>query len=444
VASRLSGWGEVWLFGRLAIVDGFAVFFKVLVGLATVAVLWLSLEAGEIREQDEGRYCALVLAAALGLCLMASAASLLTAYVSIELSSLAARAAMGVRRSGSSFEPPLADVIYGAAASMAMIAGMSWISGFAGSMDYARINQAIFQFAPAGPPVAPVAGALVLGGFGYKVATVVFADGATDERRGGAPTPIVAFVAVAFAAASFALWIRLFYPTLSRPQAGGAWIGPDGLPWRSVVAGLSISAMAAGSLAALVQRDMKRLLGWSSLAHVGTLSMGFVLLDDDALQAMLFYLAAYSVANLGAFGVAASIAGATGRDDIDAYRGLARRRGLASATAATMTIFLVSLAGLPPCVGFLAKLHLGAPVIDREWSVLGAVFLASSVISLFAYGRVVHRMFVRAGEGSEAALTVSRYNGFLVAILAAVTLLFGVYEPPLGDLARRSIHFVQW
>jgi NADH-quinone oxidoreductase subunit N len=442
LASRLSGWGEVWLFGRLAIVDGFAVFFKVLVGLATVAILWLSLESGEIREQEEGRYCALVIAASLGLSLMASAASLLTAYLSIELASLASRAAMR-RPQGGASGPALLDLLSGAAASLAMIAGMSWFSGFAGSSDYASINEAVFQFASANPPAVPFAGALVVGGFGYKVATVAFQDRRPDDPRAGAATPIIAFVAVAFAAGCFAFWIRIFYPTLSRPAAGGAWAVPDGgLPWPRLLLVASIVMMIVGSVASLVQRDARHLLAWSSLAHAGTALVGFASLDDEGLRAMLFYLAASAVANLGAFSVAAAVTRATGRYDIDAYRSLVYRRGFV--LAAAMTLFLLSLAGLPPGVGFLAKLHLGTLAAKQEPHALLAVFLLTSVISLCAYGRVIRRMLLRTGETDAPPVRVNLYNAFLIALLAALTLVFGVYEAPLADLTRRSIHFVQW
>ncbi|MGH7898287.1 MAG: NADH-quinone oxidoreductase subunit N [Candidatus Binatia bacterium] len=439
LAARLSGWGEVWIFGRLAIVDGFAVTLKVLVGLATVAVLWLSLESGEIREREEGRVSSLVLAAALGLYLMASAANLLIAYLSIELASLASRAAMG-GPGREPKDPSFVDLLSGAAASVAMIAGFSWIAGFAG-FDYAAINDAIVRFAPASPPALPLAGALIVAGFSCKVATIAFRDPRPDTSRGGAATPLVAFVAVAFTAGSFALWIRFLDPTISRPGAGGSWIVPEGAAWQPLLLGASMVMMLVGSMAALACRDVRHLLAWSSLAHVGTALVGAASLDDNGLRWLLFYVAASSIANLGAFSVAASVTRATGRYDLAAYRGLVYRRGFVPAAA--MTIFLLSLAGLPPGVGFVAKLRLGSIARDHE-PLLFAVLVGASAVLLGGYARVIRRMLVRTGDESAPPVRMNPYDGFLIALLVALVVAFGVYPTPLTDLVRRSIHFVQW
>ncbi len=440
-ASRLVGIEEGWLFNRMVIVDGFAVFFKLLVGLATVAVLWMSLESKEVRGNQEGEYYGLILCGGLAMYTMASAANLLMAYLSLEFVSLTSYVLTGyLRHNRRSAEASLKYLIYGGVASGAMIYGMSWIFGLTGSMDYAKINEALFSAPPANRLAIFIALVFILVGFGYKIAAVPFHMWAPDAYE-GAPIPVTTFLAVGSKAAGFALLIRFFYPAVSRVAGPGTWAYLDGVSWPQLLLVICMVTMTLGNLAALGQQNVKRLLAYSSIAHAGYVLMGFVLLTDDGLRAMLFYLIAYYLMNLGAFLVVMIVANSTGREDLDGYRGLAWRGGIFPAVA--MAIFLFSLTGVPPFVGFIGKFYLFAAVVKEHFYFLALVGILNSVVSLYYYVRIVRTMFLDFPKGDEPEVEVGGYDGALMGLLAVATVVFGVYWAPLIDLAERSIHFFQ-
>jgi NADH-quinone oxidoreductase subunit N len=437
LAVRQFGAAPGWLFSRNLVLDDFAVFFRVVLGLATVAAVWMSIGSREVRGPNEGEYYVLLLASALGMFLMASAANLLMAYLSLEFVSLTSYSLTGYlrhdRRSG---EAALKYLIFGGVASGAMIYGMSWIYGLAGSMDYVRINAAL---AAGGHPLALfIALMLVFAGFGYKIAAVPFHMWAPDVYT-GAPIPITAFLAVGSKAAGFALLIRFFYPAISQPGDGGTWTYLAGVDWPQVMLIICMVTMTLGNLAALHQDNLKRLLAYSGIAHAGYILMGFVVLSDDGLRAMLFYLVVYYLMNLGAFWVVMAVANATGREDLDGYRGLAWRGGAVPATA--LAIFLFSLTGLPPLAGFIGKFYLFAAVIEAEFYFLALVGVLNSVVSLYYYARVVRTMFLDFPAGDEPTVRLDALNGGAIVLLSFFTLYFGIRFGGLIELASRSARF---
>ena len=441
LAARLVGYGEGWIFHRMLVVDSFAIFFKILIGLATLAVLWMSLDSKEVRGGAEGEYYGLILCSAIAMYTMAAAANLLMAYLALEFVSLTSYILTGYRRHDRrSGEAALKYLIYGGVASGAMIYGMSWIYGIAGSMDFVKIQEAVFAAGDTNQLALFIALVLVLVGVGYKIAAVPFHMWAPDAYE-GAPIPVTTLLAVGSKAAGFALAIRFFYPTISKAGDGGVWQSISGVEWPHLLLVLCMVTMTLGNLAALSQTNLKRLLAYSSIAHAGYTLMGFVLLSDEGLRAMLFYLLAYYVMNLGAFLVVMIVAESTGREDIDGYRGLAWRGGIFPAAA--MALFLFSLAGLPPFVGFIGKFYLFAAVVKSEFYLLAVVGVLNSVVSLYYYARIVRTMFLDFPEGDEAKVTVDAYEGGLVAALACATVVFGLYWSPLIDFAGRSIRFFQ-
>src|SRR6266478_7855266 len=351
---RLSG---AWLFNRMLVFDSFAVFFRALIALAAVVAVWMSIGSEEVRHCDQGEYYALLLASTLGMFLMATSANLLMAYLSLEFVSLTSYVLTGfLKHNRRSQEAALKYLIYGGVASGTMIYGMSWLYGAAGSLDYAYINAALAQ-GTINPLTLFIAILLILAGFGYKIASVPFHMWAPDVYT-GAPIPITAFLSVGSKAAGFAILIRLFYPGLSQAVGGGGSQFLAGVDWPQLMLVICMVTMTLGNLAALNQQNVKRLLAYSSIAHAGYTLMGFVVLNDEGLRAMLFYLVTYYLMNIGGFLVVMIVVNSTGREDIEGFRGLAWRGGAVPAVA--MAIFLFSLAGLPPLV-------LGvywAPVID--------------------------------------------------------------------------------
>jgi len=257
--ARVAQSDGAYLFNRMVVHDQFAVFFKVVFALATLATIWMSLSSKEVQRTYQGEYYGILLSSALGMYFMASATNLLMAYLSLEFVSLTSYVLTGsLRHNRRSGEASLKYLIYGGVASGTMIYGMSWIFGLTGSMDYTAISQALAQGAQ-NPLALFIAIVLVLSGFGYKIAAVPFHMWAPDVYT-GAPIPVTAFLSVGSKAAGFALLLRFFYPGLSSLGEGGRWQALGGADWPQLVLVLCMVTMTLGNLAALQQSNIKRLL----------------------------------------------------------------------------------------------------------------------------------------------------------------------------------------
>jgi NADH-quinone oxidoreductase subunit N len=427
-----------WLFGRMLVLDGFSVFFKLLLGLALLAVIWMSHASREVRGRpNEGEYYTLLLASGLAMFLMAAAGNLLMAYLSLEFVSLTSYVLTGFlvhnRRSG---EAALKYLIYGGVASGAMIYGMSWLFGLTGAMDYAGIASGIAQLGPESRPALFLAFVLVLTGFGYKIACVPFHMWAPDVYT-GAPLPVTAFLAVGSKAAGFAILLRFFHFGVGAEGPSAVVAAVPLVPLGTL---LCVATMTLGNLAALGQRNLKRLLAYSSIAHAGYALLGFVVLSDVGVKAVLFYLAVYYVMNLGAFWVVMMVANATGREDIDAYRGLAWRGG--SRPAVMLAIFLFSLTGLPPLAGFVGKWYVFAAGIQGRLYALVVAGALNSVVSLYYYARVVKVMFLDQPAPEDGPVRFAWSDTVAVGLLSAATILLGVrFDWLLGATSTLSSIF---
>jgi NADH-quinone oxidoreductase subunit N len=431
--------GGGWLFHRMLVSDPFAVFFRALIALAALVAVWMSMGSAEVHGCDQGEYYAILLASTFAMFLMAESANLLMAYLSLEFVSLTSYVLTGfLRHNRRSLEAALKYLIYGGVASGTMIYGMSWIFGISGSLDFTEINRALT--APAHLPVLAIfiALVLILAGMGYKIASVPFHMWAPDVYT-GAPIPITTFLAVGSKAAGFALLTRFFFPAISTLAAGGSWRALKGVDWPQLLLVICIITMTLGNLAALQQTNMKRLLAYSSIAQAGYALMGFVVLSNDGIRAMLFYLFAYYVMDAGAFLVVMIVANSTGREDIDAYRGLAWRGGAVPAIA--LTIFLLSLTGIPATVGFIGKFYLFAAVIRGQFYILAVVGVLNSVVSLYYYMRPIKTMFLDQPIGDEGVVTGDSWNYGLMGVLACATIVLGFYWAPIISFANRSLHF---
>src|SRR5215469_3315024 len=428
-----------WLFHRMLVFDSFAVFFRFLIGLAAVVAIWMSIGSREVRECDQGEYYAILLASTFAMFLMAESANLLMAYLALEFVSLTSYVLTGfLRHNRRSLEAALKYLIYGGVASGTMIYGMSWIFGLTGSMDFVEINRTLTT--PGHLPVLAVfiALVLILSGLGYKVASVPFHMWAPDVYT-GAPIPITTFLAIGSKAAGFALLTRFFFPAISHLAAGGSWTALQGVDWPQLLIFVCMITMTLGNLAALQQTNMKRLLAYSSIAQAGYALMGFVVLSNDGIRAMLFYLFAYYLMDAGAFLVVMIVANSTGREDIDAYRGLAWRGGVVPAIA--LSIFLLSLTGIPLTVGFIGKFYLFAAVIHGQFYLLAIVGVMNSVVSLYYYMRPIKTMFLDLPNGDEGSVAGDTWNYGLMGVLAGATIALGIYWTPIITFANRSLNF---
>jgi len=429
-----------WLFYRMIVLDNFALFFKVVALAAIILTIWMSLGSKEIDQVHQGEYYTLLLTCGLGTMFMASSSNLLTAYLSLELVSLTSYVLTGfLPHSRRSSEAALKYLIYGGVASGTMIYGMSWIFGMTGSLDYAAIQGALAQNQVSKVALF-MAFVFIMAGFGYKIVFVPFHMWSPDVYQ-GAPTPFTAFLSVASNAAGIAIMIRFFFPGVSNIGADGQWTTAAGVEWPHVLLFVSMLTMTVGNLSALNQKNLKRMLAYSGIAHAGYMLMGLAVLTNDGLQAILFYVVVYLIMNLGAFLVVVMIANATGNEDIDSYRGLAWRGAVVPAVC--LAVFLFSLTGLPPFAGFIGKFFLFAAVLKAGgvFVILALVAVANSVVSLYYYAKVVKVMFLDTPDPSDKAVAVDGGNFTLLLPLTVLTVVFGIYFYPLSHYASQSLRF---
>jgi len=429
-----------WLFHRMMVLDSFSLFFKVVTMAATILCIWMALGSNEIRRVHQGEFYALLLICALGMFFMASSSNLLMAYLSLELVSLMSYVLTGfLPRSRRSSEAALKYLIYGGVASGTMIYGMSWVFGMTGSLEYAAIQAALGEkgYNSAAMFMAFI---FIMAGFGYKIVFVPFHMWSPDVYQ-GAPTPFTAFLSVASNAAGMAIMIRFFFPGVSRMLPGGDWAILTGVEWPHVLLLLSMITMTVGNLCALNQRNVKRMLAYSGIAHAGYMMMGLAILNNEGLSAVLFYVIVYLIMNLGAFLVVGMIANVTGDEDIENYRGLAWRGAVVPAVC--LAVFLFSLTGLPPFAGFIGKFFLFSAVIKQggAFAVLAVVAALNSVVSLYYYAKIVKTMFLDAPRVEDKTMAVAVNDFTLLLPLAVLTVVFGLYFAPLVTYTSRSLGF---
>ncbi|HYT55176.1 MAG TPA: NADH-quinone oxidoreductase subunit N [Verrucomicrobiae bacterium] len=429
-----------WLFHRMMILDKFSLFFKVFALAATILCIWMSLGSNEIKQVHEGEYYTLLLTCTLGIFFMASSSNLLMAYLSLELVSLTSYVLTGfLPHNRRSSEAALKYLIYGGVASGTMIYGMSWIFGMTGSLDYSAIQAALAQNGISKATLF-MAFVFIMAGFGYKIVFVPFHMWSPDVYQ-GAPTPFTAFLSVASNAAGMAIMIRFFFPGVSRMVTGGDWTFVSGVEWPHVLLFLSMITMTVGNLCALNQRNLKRMLAYSGIAHAGYMLMGLAVLNNDGLSAILFYVVVYLIMNLGAFLVVGMIANVTGDEDIETYRGLAWRGAIVPAVC--LAVFLFSLTGLPPFAGFIGKFFLFSAVLKQggAFAALAVIAAINSVISLYYYAKVVKTMFLDFPNPEDKTISVA-LDGFALLIpLTVLTVVFGIYFSPLVRYTSQSLSF---
>lgn len=431
-----------WLFYRMVVLDNFSLFFKVFALAATLLCILMSMASDEIKQVYQGEYYTLLLTSTLGMFFMASSTNLLMAYLSLELVSITSYVLTGfLPRNRRSSEAALKYLIYGGVASGTMIYGMSWVFGMTGSLDYAAISEALVR-----PDINKgalfIAFIFILAGFGYKIVFVPFHMWSPDVYQ-GAPTPFTAFLSVASNASGIAIMIRFFFPGISRAVPGGDWAFVSGVEWPHVLLFVSMVTMTIGNLSALNQRNLKRMLAYSGIAHAGYMLMGLVVLSNEGLSAILFYVIVYLIMNLGAFIVISMIANSTGGEDIEHYRGLAWRGAVVP--AGCFAIFLLSLTGLPPFAGFIGKFLLFKAVLEAGgvFVILVLVALMNSVISLYYYAKIIKIMFLDSPNPEDKAISVATndFNFTLLLPLTALTVIFGIYFSPLLRYADQSLSF---
>ncbi|MEK7366092.1 MAG: NADH-quinone oxidoreductase subunit N, partial [Candidatus Deferrimicrobiota bacterium] len=285
------------IFEGMAAHDGFAVFFKVLTALATLVVIFMSMDSRDLAGRSQAEYYIFLLSTLLGMFLLSSATDIVMLYLALELVSIPSYLLAGyLKGQEHSTEAAMKYVVYGATASGVMIYGFSILFGLTGSTQVAEIGRSL----AAGKATLPMllAAVMVAVGFGYKIAAVPFHMWSPDVYE-GAPTPVTAFFSVGPKAAGFAVLVRFYYTVFAAADPGtGLWRLTSAVDWPFLFAALSALTMTVGNLVAVKQNNVKRLLAYSSIAHAGYMLMGFVLLSSAGIEAVLFYLVVYLFMNL--------------------------------------------------------------------------------------------------------------------------------------------------
>jgi NADH-quinone oxidoreductase subunit N len=426
------------VYGMVAI-DPFGNFFKLFTTAALAAVVLFVMHDKRERKHGIGEYYFLLLGAAVGIFFMVGTTNLLLLVLGFELLSLASYSLAGFHKGErKSAEASLKYVIFGGLATGVMLYGISLLYGLTGTIDLARmaLGGPLAQQLAASPVPVGVAIVLILAGFAYKVSLAPFHFWTPDVYE-GAPTPVTTFLAVASKAAGFGALLRFLSALFLQPGAAES-VRAYGDRVGLMLALLAAITMTVGNLAALRQPSLKRMLAYSSIAHAGYTVMGVACMDKPGFEAAMFYLAAYYFMNLGAFGFLLYFEGVTGSDTIDSLKGMGFRAPLISIV---MVVFLVSLTGLPPTVGFYGKYLLFVETVDSGLIWLAVVAAINSVVSLFYYLRVAKALFL--SKPSEREVAPAPVLAGVVTLLGVATVVFGLYVAPLELWAGRSLELVR-
>jgi NADH-quinone oxidoreductase subunit N len=423
-------------FDQSIVIDPFFIFFGFVFLASTALVILLSVRYMEIEQEQHGEYYALMLFATVGMMFLACGNDLIVLFLGLETMALSFYVLTGfLRRDRRSNEAAMKYLLIGAFSSGILAYGFSILYGIAGSTNLTVIAARIAE-RNAGGVRGDLLTFLALGtvaaGVFFKIAAVPFHQWAPDVYE-GAPTAISAYVSVASKTASFALLLRLFLTVF--------W--PVNIDWVTIIAVVAVLSMTIGTLAALTQSNIKRLLAYSSITQVGYILLGFVAsvnrdgsLHERGLQSMAFYLLVYAFFNTGAFAIVILLRrkGVIG-DEVDDLNGLIQRN---PGAAVLMLIFLLSLAGVPPTAGFVAKLLVFWALIETKHYVLAVVSVAYILPAVYYYFRLVAAMWVKESTDSVRPV-ISWGQKFALAAMVIVTLAAGLFPEQFLRFATYSI-----
>jgi NADH-quinone oxidoreductase subunit N len=429
------------LFNNMLAVDNFALFFKLLFLAIAALVILASVDYVSRFARFQGEYYALVLLSALGMMLMAATAELISIYMALELTSISLYVLVGFLKDPKSTEASLKYLLLGAVASAVLLFGMALVFGFTGKTqlgEIARVIQALSLSGVLASPGLILGMVLMVAGFGFKIAAIPFHMWVPDVYE-GAPTPITAYLSVASKAAGFAIILRVFYSAFGLPS----WLSLD---WGLIFAVLAAIGMTLGNIVAIPQANIKRMLGYSSIAQAGYLMVGLATVglspaaDILGRSGLLFFLASYALTNLGAFTAIIAISGKLDSDLIQDYSGMGRRAPL---LALALTLCLISLIGMPPAAGFIAKFYIFSGAVQHGLLWLVIIAVINSVISAYYYLRVVKVMWL--GEpASEEKVPSSGALRLALSLSCLGVLLLGIipgYVMKLAELAAKMFVF---
>jgi NADH-quinone oxidoreductase subunit N len=407
--------------------DNFALFINIVLCVIGILTMLFSNDVIEREHIPAGEYYALTLFAICGMMMMAAATDLLVIFLALEILSLAVYVLTGIRRSSAAgAEAAFKYFLLGAFSSAFFLYGVAFTFALSGSTRIEEIGMTLSAQASGSPStVELLAVGLLAVGFAFKVSAVPFHMWTPDAYE-GAPTIVTAFMSTGVKAAAFAAFARVFLSPLEPLQAH--WI-----PVLSVIAGIT---MIFGTVVGVVQTNVKRMLAYSSIAHAGYLLLGIVAANRDGKAAILFYLLAYAVTNIGALGIVALLGtGQHQHDELRDFSGLWRSR---PALTGLMTVFLLSLGGIPPTAGFIGKWYIFSAAIQKGHYWLAIIGVLTSVVSVFFYLRIVVMMYMTEGpETIRPRVPAVAMAGLALAVIAVFYL--GILPTRVLDLALDSI-----
>ena len=408
-------------FHAMVSVDTFSVFFHVVVLLIALAVILTSFEYLTVQRINAGEYYGLILFGTVGMMLMSSAVELVLIFIALEISSISTYILAGMRRrSAESAEASLKYFLLGSFATAFFLYGVALMFGASGTTNVYGIARYMQTQQPT--PLAYLAVGLMFVGIGFKVAAAPFHVWTPDVYE-GSPAPVVALMSTGPKAAAFAVLLRVLFAT-----------GAPGWFWMVWVS--AVLSMTLGNIGALVQNNVKRLLAYSSIAHAGYLLVAFAAAQQVGISAAIFYTASYAAMNVGAFAIVSHLASTDEKYvTLDDYAGLGRRSPL---LAAVLTIFLLSLIGIPVTGGFFAKFYVFSAALQSNLVGLTIIGVLNSAIAAYYYLRIIIYMYMRDERVEAPVARIPAGLGFALALCLTATIYLGVLPGRVLDYAVES------
>jgi NADH-quinone oxidoreductase subunit N len=424
--ANIALWGsDVRAFGDMVVLDGYALFLDIVIGYAVGLVLLLSGDYLRRAGAASGEYYALVLFSGSGMMLLASASDLIIVFLSLELMSLCLYVLAGLFKTRlAAGEASMKYFLLGAFATSFLLYGIALVYGASGTTNFNRIATAMANRSHEALFVVGIA--LILVGFGFKISSVPFHMWAPDVYE-GAPTSVTALIATGSKAAAFAALMRLLLTALGGSRGD----------WSVLLWALAVLTMTVGNVVAIAQANLKRMLAYSSIAHVGYMMVGLVAGGPSGAGAVLFYLFAYTFTTVGTFGVIA-LCERAGQEavKVEDYAGLSRRSPL---LAATLSLFLLSLVGIPPLAGFVGKFYLFGAAVRSGYLWLTVIAVLNSAVAAYYYLRVIVYMYMREADGAAAGYAPSLAGALALGIALVGITVLGIVPAPFVDLAQAAV-----
>lgn len=416
-------------FSNMILFDELTAFFNIIFMGVGIAVSLLSSNYIKERIKHESEYYALILFSISGMSFLVSSLDFIILFLGLELMSLSVYILAGMfKYDNKSTEASLKYFLLGSFSTAFLLLGIAFLYGNFGTTNYAFMLQHFAKFDGEKTVILMVASGLILAGIAFKIAAVPFHMWTPDTYE-GAPTSVTAFMATAVKAAAFAMLLRVYLLGL-RPLI---------FDTVNIVAILSVLTMTLGNLTALAQKNIKRMLAYSSIAHAGYIMVGFVSLTQTGLAAILFYLVSYAFMNIGAFGVIMLLEGNLKSPELSDLAGKGFKHPF---YGFLLVVFMFSLAGVPPTAGFSGKFYIFTSAVQANYIVLAIIGVLNSAISAYYYLRVLVYLYFKEYEGGVSPVKLAPSSAIAMILMAIGVIAFGVIPQKLFDLTIRSVSYL--